>query len=334
MKLIFLLALSISLNAFARSIALPPEKFTPGNFEKAFTQKCVQGSIPAPAECQAYAGVLKSDLMSILALIEDSSHPDTVALFKELSTVKDERLKAYALSYLSKNISSQDEGLLQSALNALLSTDYWLGRIAAKILANSKQAEHQELGKTYLALQGEREFETKEGYSQILSNEFFQSITTFFENAHFPAETRFIGMDSPLIKPQYNNTVLGGKGYILPGSLANNAKEIARITGLKPAQGLTEIQARMQVLTQELMAIAQRMQRGDFSQMARMTELQNEMTDLSKYQGFWLTELTAYAQMKNLTVFFKNNGTTLEGAIVLKEWSFYNGTSVLYLGKW
>lgn len=336
MKLLFIFSLVASFNIAASTIVIPIQNDEGRDFATTFKQKCVDGDMPS--ECQAHAAVLRADLTSVLALVEDSSHPDTVALFREISNSKDERLRSYGLKYLARNSSPDDEGLLQSALNAFLSTDYWLGRMAAKILSASKKEEYKELGRNFLSLQGDSHFDTQEGYSRVLADEFFQSITTFFDNAHFSNEERFIGMDLPLLKAEYNKGVLGGKGYIVPGSLASNAKEVERMTGIKPAPGLPELQERIQKIMQELTIIGQQMQRGDFSQMGRMTQLQAEMLPLTQAQTVWLSDLPFYSQMKNIVAFFKFNGSgssaKLEGAILLKEWAFYEGTSIVYLGKW
>lgn len=331
--LIFFILLT---NAFARTIVLPLNKMTPGKLEEQFKNKCLGDKILP--ECLPMSGVLRSESISLLSWLEDSSHPDNIEVFRLASNSNDERLRSYAMSYLSHTLSYNDKGLIETALDSLLSSDSWLGFIAAKILSASSEDSYKELGDTFLSLQNSSRFENNEEYSDILFDEFLQSTTTFFDNAHFTEEVRFLGMDSPLIKSNSENIeyALGGKGYIVPGSLKANAKEIEQVTGLRPAKGLAEIAPLIEKLTQELMVIAGQMQRGDYSQMQRMIVLQQEMGELTKIQSIWYTSLPAYSQLKNITAFFKmKDGAkdVLEGAIILKEWPFYNGTSVVYLGR-
>jgi|GEM_PF-4505914 len=337
MNYLFLI-LIMTTHGFARTIVLPRGRISPGKLEINFQEKCL-ATTPSLPQCQSLAAILTTESISLLSWLEQSSHPETIEAFKLASHSKDETIRAYAMNYLSTKLDTDDEGLIATATKSLFTSNSWLGYIAAHILSRSGSKDHEELGKTFLYLQDASRFENSNMYADVLVDEFIQSMTTFFDEAHFANEERFIGMDAPLI-PSEDPTrakLLGGKGFIIPGSLSVNAKAITASTGLLPALSVKEISNKMEVLSVELQDIFDQIQRGDYSQMQQMVALQKEIASLSAQHTLWFTMLPHYLQLDGVVAFFKlapDRANELEGAIILKEWSFYEGTSIVYLGKW
>lgn len=337
MNTILILAFLIVGESYGRSIVFKAGSISPGKLEEKFQEKCLGAEIAI--ECQAMSAVLRSESETLLSWLENSSHPDTVKVFQDAAQSNDPRLKAYALGYLSRNLSRSDEGLLEMAVQSMLTSDNWLGQVASRILMSSSSKPHQELGEAFSSGTLISDDGSSKNRTDVFFDEFVQSFTTFFENAHFANEQRFIAMDSPLAIPEnleYRSHALGGKAYIVSGSLASVSKDIVSMTGLKEALSPSEIASRLEEVGKEFQVIIEQIQRGDYSQMQRMIILQTEMAELSKQQSFWYSSLPSYSQMSGVRAFFKMKSGSkdeLEGAIVLKEWPFYNGTSVVYLGK-
>ena len=329
--IILFLAMIYAQSVLATSVIFPAGSMKPGNIIPRIEANCINENIKS-TQCQGWVAILKNESQSLMLILQSSGHPNNVAIFEDAVTLQDTGIKTMALEYLRGHQNTDEKGLLETALQAMIGEDSFLGNVAAKILSGSES--EQDLGKEFEAGRNTDLFDDPKYFTDLFINELWLTKADTFQNMYLADQERFMALDR-----YYRGTdgkIFGGPAFLTSQPTSEVLNHIKTQTGVSPAPSLPQIELRINDLSKEMQEIVERIQRGDYSQMARFQELQLEMQTLSAQQLQWYQAGASSQSMQNSTAFFiqsPNDQTSIEGAIFVRDWPVYQKTSIQYLNK-
>lgn len=332
-----ILLFAVVFHVEATTIAIPAEAYRTSDVVGDFEKKCFTGKLTA--ECQIMSSALRVQLLSMLPLLSDSSHPENIALFKSIGTLSDPALKEMSFAFLQRSERPEaKEGLIESAVKAIFGDDSYLVNSAMDVLDGSEDVEFKKIADYYKKNTDTRVYDYEGNQEQISFKEWWYENNSFLNQYHHPEQERFMGFDLPLVETYSpdGRSFRAAKAYFVKQKLPAMITHFSKVTGTKPLKSLSEIQARMRVLEVEMAEITRQMQSGNYSQVNRlrviMEEVQGYSDIIMKIGQLGVSE----HQMEGMTAFLISsveNEEEVGGGILLKEWPTLQGTSIMYIQK-
>lgn len=336
MKLFLFLALFV-FEAGARTIVLKPSSYAQVDVASEFEAKCSDGN--SSVECASMAELLSVELKAQLPLFMDSSHPDNIDLFKSIGKLSDPDLKSMSFWVLGPSGKPEaKEGLIEAALKAMFGENSFLVNEAASILSSYGTDEHEELSDAFEKNHAKSDFRNPEKHEEIYFKEWWYETKSFLASYQLSEQERFMALDVPVtpIWTDEGQASVAGKAYHSHLPMNELLAHFKNVTGNDANPSLDELEKKMHNLATELEVIMRRVQAGDFSQIARAQKVQAEMLSLSQIQMKYAQLGMSDSELRKVTIVFitdTTNPENIDGAILLRQWPFLSGTSVVYVQK-
>ncbi len=327
---IFLLGAQV---AFANSVVFPPGSMRDGDIISKVEANCADENAKS-TQCQGWAAILKNESKSLLLILQNSRNPKNVAIFEQAVTLQDSGIRSIALGYLARVKDSKDQGLIDSALDAMFTRDSFLGNIAAKILESTSIASYEEVGKQFNLGHDSELYSDSSKYNDLFANELFLSTSEDFQDIYFANQEHCVALDRHHLS--YYSEGMGGLGFLVANPMAEIIAYYKMKTGLNPAPSLENIILKITALNVEIQKISDQIQHGDFSQFQKLQNLMIEIQSLIAQQLQWNQVGVSGSLMHDANAFFimdPADPKILIGAIIIKDWQVYQKTSIQYFNK-
>lgn len=251
-----------------------------------FEAACL-GEEPAD-DCDARAAVIESELFSLLVTLENDDDPATVALFTEVLESGSPALQAVAVGYFARTQTAPSD-FLSAVKTFFFGGEAQLGTVAAGVLALDSDGDDQELGNLFREQRNPSDYgpryaggETDELAATCLKDARLNLMGSFGTNEQFAPAERLLMYDRFVIDFADTTVDYPVTAFATDAALEDVIEHFTKLFGGDPNPPAGESQAKLQSVTEEMVALQVDALNGDMDAIARIQQLGEQMAELQE----------------------------------------------------
>jgi hypothetical protein len=287
--------LVLSLAALAWSSPALADSFSydfsePGSDPAAnFEEECLGEDLDAEAvqACDARAAIMEAELLSHLITLEGDDDPESVALFQEVLELDSPALQAVAVQYLART-DNAPSGFVDSVKTFFFGGEPQLGATAAEVLAVGSDEDDEALGDLYSEQRNASDYGPLYGSDDqrlavaCLKDARLNLMSSFAQDEQFAPAERLLMYDRFAFDFSDTTADYPITAFVTDASLDDVTDHFTALFGKAPYPPAAESQAKLNAITEEMVALQIDALNGDQAAIEKMQELGEQMAELQE----------------------------------------------------
>src|SRR5690606_26620681 len=253
-----------------------------------FDEACVKDDLDAEAQriCDARAAAMEAELVTHLLTLEGDDDPETLALFREAIDLDSPAVRAVAVQYLSRN-DNAPSGFLDHVRAFFFGTEPHLGAVAANVLTQSS-ANDETLGKLYHEQRNAGDYDSVYGANDerlaeaCLKDARLDLVSSFSAAEQFAPAERLLMYDRFAVDFSDATVDYPLTAFVTDEPFNDVSKHFTKVFGKKPYRPLSESQAELNAVTEQLIELQLDAVNGDQAAIRKVQELGDQMSELQE----------------------------------------------------